>query len=200
MLHSHLSPFPLYRGTIQAPRQSIGTTPISKLKFNSLTSHSNTAVPPLNIQPEIHTALELYKISFHSLPPLLPPTILLFDSNLPTPASANCQLHWYLPPWLRQLEPAQNILPISFHFYAITQYLTINILYHLFPCLFTFPHSLYLIPKHFLLPSKNHSPIALPISGPPFFLQLDGQFRSHSLCSVSVIGSPICKIIIIKTF
>ena len=38
MLHSHLSHFPLYRGTIHAPRQSIaiGTTPISKLTFNSL--------------------------------------------------------------------------------------------------------------------------------------------------------------------
>ena len=41
LLHSHLSPFPLYRGTIQAPRQSIGTAPVSKLKFNSLTSHYN---------------------------------------------------------------------------------------------------------------------------------------------------------------
>ena len=46
MLHSYLSPFPFYRGTIHAPRQSIGTTPILKLMFNSLTSHSNTAIPP----------------------------------------------------------------------------------------------------------------------------------------------------------
>ena len=46
LLHSHLSPFILHRGTIQAPRQSIGTTPISKLKFYSLTSNSNTAIPP----------------------------------------------------------------------------------------------------------------------------------------------------------
>ena len=37
LLHSHLCPFPLDRGTTQAPRQSIGTTPISRLKFNSLT-------------------------------------------------------------------------------------------------------------------------------------------------------------------
>ena len=46
LLHSYLSPCPLYRGTIQAPRQFVGITPILKLKFNSLTSHSNTAIPP----------------------------------------------------------------------------------------------------------------------------------------------------------
>ena len=28
LLHLHLSPFPLYRGTIQAPRQSIGIPPL----------------------------------------------------------------------------------------------------------------------------------------------------------------------------
>ena len=34
------------------------------------------------------------------------------------------------------------------HLYAIAQYLATNILYHLLPCLFNFPHSLYLFPKH----------------------------------------------------
>ena len=46
LLHSHSSPFPFYRGTIHAPRQSKGTTPKSKFTFNSLTSHSNTSIPP----------------------------------------------------------------------------------------------------------------------------------------------------------
>ena len=38
LLHSHLSPFPLHRGTINALCQSIGTTLISKLASNNLTN------------------------------------------------------------------------------------------------------------------------------------------------------------------
>ena len=39
-------PLPLFRGTIHLLREYIGTTPISKLALNSLTSYSNTAMPP----------------------------------------------------------------------------------------------------------------------------------------------------------
>ena len=54
---------PFVQGSIQAPRQSIGATPKLKLKFNSLTSHSNTAIPPFfKHSPEIHPALEPYQI------------------------------------------------------------------------------------------------------------------------------------------
>ena len=63
LLHSHSSPFPLYRGTIQAPRQSIGTTPIQNL---SLTVKLSIPTLPyhlsLNIKQEIHPALEPYQI------------------------------------------------------------------------------------------------------------------------------------------
>ena len=46
LLHSYLPPFPLYRGTIHAPRQSIGTTPTSKHRFKGLTRHYFTAILP----------------------------------------------------------------------------------------------------------------------------------------------------------
>ena len=173
----HMSPSPLYRGTIHAPRQSIGITPKSKLKFNSQTSHSITAIPPFfkhfTGNPSSPGALP---DSFHSLPPLLPLTILLlFHSNLPTPVSANCQLHWYLPP--RHLPSYSvhlwEILCPPPHHNTITQYFNIHIHYHLIPCLLTFLHSLYLFPKHLfvtleiILQSLSPSPIR------------------HSFCNVS---------------
>ena len=64
--------------TIQAPRQSIGTTPISKLKFDSRTSHSNTAIPPFFKHSTGNPSSPgASPDSFHSLPPLLPPTIII---------------------------------------------------------------------------------------------------------------------------
>ena len=107
----------LYRGTIHAPCQFIGTTPISKPAFNSVTSHSNTAIPPYFKHSTGNSSSPGAlpdSISFTASLTLLPLTILLFHSNLPTPASRNYQLHWYLPPWhLSHSVPAQNTVPIS---------------------------------------------------------------------------------------
>ena len=94
LLHSHLSPAPLYRGTIHAPRQSICTTPISKLQFISLTSRSNTAIPPFfkhfkgnQSSPGAFPDF----ISFTASPTTS--NDILFHSYFPTAAPANCQLH-----------------------------------------------------------------------------------------------------------
>ena len=73
------------------------------------------------------------------------------------------------------------------HLYAIGQYFAINILYHLLPCLFTFPHSFYLFPKHLFV---TLDVVPQPLSSSPVrhsFCSLDCQFHSHSLCPVSVI-------------
>ena len=69
LLHSHLSLSPLYMDTIDAPRQSTGTTLISKHMFDSLTNRSNTAPChlTLNATLEIHPDLEHCQISFYSL-------------------------------------------------------------------------------------------------------------------------------------
>ena len=53
---------------------SIGRTPISKLTYNSLTSHSNIAIPPL-FNPrllDIHPEIEPCPISFHFMAPWVP--------------------------------------------------------------------------------------------------------------------------------
>ena len=72
-LHSYLTPFTVYRGSIHPSRLSIGNTPKSKRSFNSLTIYSNTVIPTLFKRPlEINPQLELYLLSFHSSPPVLP--------------------------------------------------------------------------------------------------------------------------------
>ena len=74
LLHSYLLPFPIYMGTIHAPRQYIGIAFISYLAFNTTISPTSLALPyhiSLHTPMEIHTDLEPYPISFHSLPPLL---------------------------------------------------------------------------------------------------------------------------------
>ena len=90
LLHSHLLPFPLYRCTIQAPRQSIATTPTSKLKFNSLTSHYNTAIPPFfkhsTGNPSSPGALPDF---VHSLPPYF---LQRFALSFKSPNTGICQL------------------------------------------------------------------------------------------------------------
>ena len=80
------------------------------------------------------------------------------------------------------------------HLCSITQYLTINILYHPIPCLLAFPHSLYLIPKHFFV-----TPEIIPQSFSPSpvrhsFWNLDCQFPNHSQCRVSAISNPISSL------
>ena len=58
-------PFLLCWGTIHTPCLSLGTTPITKLAFNSHTIHSNTAIPPFFKHSTGNpSALEPYLISF----------------------------------------------------------------------------------------------------------------------------------------
>ena len=157
---------------ILAPCEFIGTTPISKHMFNSLTCHSSTAIPPFfkhsTGNPSSPGALP---ISFHSLPPLLPLTILLFQLNLPPLVSANYQLHWYLPPrHLPHSVPVQNTLPISSspqHHHTIFRHS-----HHLPSHPFTFPHSLYHFPKQFLVTLKIIPQLLTSLSVHHSFLQL----------------------------
>ena len=91
-----------------------------------------------------------------------------------------------LPPrHLTHSRPAQNTLPIysPLHHHAIFD--------HLHPCLLTFPHSLFLFPKHLFLTLKSIPQSLSPSPVRHSFCSLDSQFHSHSLCPVSVIGSPI---------
>ena len=45
LLHSHLSPFPLFSGTIHAPRQSLGATPINKTSVQQFIQYNNNNIP-----------------------------------------------------------------------------------------------------------------------------------------------------------
>ena len=67
------------------------------------------------------------------------------------------------------------------HLYAIAQYLAINILYSL-----TLP-----ISKTSFCYPRNHSPIALPIAGPPFFLQFGLPVSQPLSVPVSVTDNTI---------
>ena len=65
------------------PRQSIGTTPISKLTFKCLTRDSNTAVPPFFKHSTENTSKPgPYPISFYSLPRVLLLSIFALIFNL----------------------------------------------------------------------------------------------------------------------
>ena len=74
------------------------------------------------------------------------------------------------------------------------QYFTINILYHLISCLLTFPHSLYLFPKHHFVTLKIIHQLLSPSPVHHSFCNLDCLFHNHSLCLVSVIGNPITSL------
>ena len=103
-----------------------------------------------------------FKCRANVLLALLPPTILLFHSNLPTPHPPIANYIDICLPDICHIQDLLKVLCTSpSHLYIITQYLSINILCHLINCLLTFPHSLYLFSNISLLPSKlfpNRSP------------------------------------------
>ena len=132
--------------------------------FNILTrlSHSNTATPTfLNIPQEIYPALEPYQISFTSSNDI---DISFKSPNRASPIASHIDI--CLPDICHIQDLLKILCPFPPHLYTIMQYLTINFLYPLILCLLTFPHSLYLFPKHLFVTLE-----IIPKS--PFFLQLE---------------------------
>ena len=133
---------------MQAPRKSIGTNPISKLKFNSLTRHYNTAFKHFTGKPSIPGALPDDFFSFTGIRQL--PTTLIFAFL--TSASFRTCLK-YSAHFLLTCTPSRNILPLHpLPSHPLPAHLSSSAL-HFSKTSFCYP--------------RNHSPKPLPIAGRP---------------------------------
>ena len=75
-----------------------------------------------------------------------------------------------------------NYCPSPPNLNTITPYLPTQILYNLISCLLSFPHSHYLFPKHFLLPSKSFPRRSPHRQSATLFATFTARFRT-TLCA-----------------